>query len=194
MKTIKNTTVKEYVVNKSRFICILCNIDSIDEVNEKIVSYKKEYKDATHYCFAYIYDGYMKCDDDGEPSGTAGMPILNVLKSNDLEHVLCIVIRYFGGVKLGAGGLVRAYNKSACLALDDASLANIMDGYYVEILFDYDLTKIIDSYLKDILVIKNFGEKVKYSFKIDINGFNRLENLLCQSAEIIKKEPVLLIV
>ena len=136
MKSIENDISNEIVINKSRFICVLCNINSKDDVLKKLNYYKFIYKEATHYCFGYIIDSYIKCDDDGEPSGTAGMPILNVLKNKQLEHVLCLVIRYFGGVKLGAGGLVRAYTKSVSECLKKAQIVELISGFQLEICFD----------------------------------------------------------
>ncbi len=194
MKTIKDLVINEITINKSRFITVLCSVYTLDEVNERIKFYKKKYKDASHYCSAYILDSYMKCDDDGEPSGTAGIPILNVLKANDLHYVLCIVIRYFGGVKLGAGGLVRAYSNSVSKALDKASIAYLKDGYNVMITFDYENVKLIDNILKNVNVKKEFNEKIIYYFKIAVHDFENMENLLNEKVLIIKKEPILLVV
>ena len=112
MKTIEDSNYT-IVINKSKFICELLYINNQDEIDSKLKDIKHKYKGATHYCYAYIYDNNKRFNDDGEPGGTAGMPILNVLENNNLNHVLCVVIRYFGGIKLGAGGLVRAYTKSA---------------------------------------------------------------------------------
>ena len=128
MKSIQTEITSEIIINKSRFITILTNINDIDKVKEKLEEIKKKYKDATHYCYAYIINNHEKCSDNGEPSGTAGMPILNVLKQNDLTNILCVVIRYFGGIKLGAGGLIRAYSTSASEALNKAIITNIVNG------------------------------------------------------------------
>ena len=113
MFTIKNDLNGELIVNKSRFITYVYKVNNVLEVNEKIDALKAKYKDATHYCYSYIIDNIKRFNDDKEPSHTAGMPILNVLESKNLNYVLAVVVRYFGGVKLGAGGLVRAYTKSA---------------------------------------------------------------------------------
>ena len=194
MKTIKNKVINEIVINKSRFISVLCPINNVDEVDGIINFYKKTYKDATHYCFAYIVGSYMKSNDDGEPSGTAGVPILNVLKNNDLNYVLCLVIRYFGGVKLGAGGLVRAYSRSASEALNNVEIANLEKGYFLEITFNYENVKFIDNVLKNYAVQKEFSDKIVYSFKISEKEFANIENLLKEKADIIKKESILLAV
>lgn len=112
MFTIKNDLNGELIVNKSRFITYVYKVNNILEVNEKIDALKAKYKDATHYCYSYIIDNIKRFNDDKEPSHTAGMPILNVLESKNLNYVLAVVIRYFGGIKLGAGGLVRAYTNA----------------------------------------------------------------------------------
>ncbi|MBR2833225.1 MAG: YigZ family protein [Bacilli bacterium] len=191
MKSIEKDTITEIIINKSRFISILCNIDNTNQVKDKIAFYKKKYKDATHYCTAYIIDSYTKCDDNGEPSGTAGMPILNVLKNSELNHILCIVVRYFGGIKLGAGGLVRAYSKSASEVIKKAPIIELTNGYYIEITFNYDDIKTIDNLLKDLEVEKKFDEKIIYSFKISEENFNKIENILINKTKITKKESVL---
>lgn len=103
----------EIIIKKSKFIAKLYKINNLNEIDNVINDLKKEYKKATHICYAYIINGQEKAVDDGEPSGTAGKPILNVLQKRKLNEILVVVIRYFGGIKLGAGGLVRAYTKSA---------------------------------------------------------------------------------
>ena len=192
MKTIKEEVINEIIINKSRFITILININNINEVNTKINEYKKIYKDATHYCTAYIINGYEKCDDDKEPSGTAGMPILNVLKKQNLTNVLCLVIRYFGGIKLGAGGLTRAYAKSASEAIKKGSIVNLVSGYQVTIELVYENIKDIDYLLKNLKINKTFSDKIIYEFLIKEKDFLKIENLLKQKSQIIKKENILL--
>ena len=106
----------ELVINKSRFIAYKFNLTDLEQVKQHINDLKKEHKKARHVCFAYVFKGEVvseKCSDDGEPGGTAGYPILNVIKKKNLTNVLVAVVRYFGGIKLGAGGLVRAYSKTA---------------------------------------------------------------------------------
>ncbi len=192
MKTIKEEVINEITINKSRFITILININNINEVNTKINEYKKRYKDATHYCTAYIINGYEKCDDDKEPSGTAGMPILNVLKKQNLTNVLCLVIRYFGGIKLGASGLTRAYAKSASEAIKKGSIVNLVSGYQVTIELVYENIKDIDYLLKNLKINKTFSDKIIYEFLIKEKDFLKIENLLKQKSQIIKKENILL--
>ncbi len=113
MYIINKNAENEIIIKKSRFITKLYYIENTNKVNDIINELKKEYKKCTHICYSYIIGPNAKAVDDGEPSGTAGKPILNVLQKKDMTNVLCVVIRYFGGIKLGAGGLVRAYTKSA---------------------------------------------------------------------------------
>ena len=190
MKSIKNEVINEFIINKSKFITILTKINSKEDIFNILEKYKNTYKGATHYCYAYILDNMAKCDDDGEPSGTAGMPILNVLEKNNLTNILCIVIRYFGGIKLGSGGLIRAYAKGAREALEKANITNLEEGFYLEIEFPYDNLKQIDYVLKNAHVQKEFKENIIYKFSLSINEFLEIENTI--EKFIIKKEPILI--
>lgn len=113
--------MEEIVINKSRFIAYRYELESIDAVKVHLEELRKEHKKARHICYAYVYSRECvseKCSDDGEPGGTAGYPILNVIKKKNLTNVLVAVVRYFGGIKLGAGGLTRAYTKSCASVLN----------------------------------------------------------------------------
>ena len=128
MQTIQKDCRTEIVIEKSRFICTLKKVSSEAEAQEFIKSTKKEFWDATHNCSAYIIayiinDMQQRSSDDGEPSGTAGVPMLEVLRKKNLTGVAAVVTRYFGGIKLGAGGLVRAYTNSVVSAVEAAGLA-----------------------------------------------------------------------
>ena len=103
----------EFEIKKSRFITYLYNIDDESKVEEIVNNIRSEHKKARHVVYVYKIGSNGKINDDGEPKGTAGMPIFNVIEKNNLNNVLIVVIRYFGGIKLGAGGLFRAYSKSA---------------------------------------------------------------------------------
>lgn len=192
MKSIQKEITSEIIINKSRFITILTNINDIDKVKEKLEEIKKKYKDATHYCYAYIINNHEKCSDNGEPSGTAGMPILNVLKQNDLTNILCVVIRYFGGIKLGAGGLIRAYSTSASEALNKAIITNIVNGYNITIEFSYDNLKQIDYLLKNIDIKKDYQTNITYNFNITETKFNQIENELTKLSKIKLKKQITL--
>ena len=178
MKTIKKNNKNEIIIKNSRFITLLYNLNDINELDKILNNIKSEYKDATHYCYAYIYDNLYKSSDDGEPGGTAGMPILNVLKNNDLNYVLAVVVRYFGGIKLGAGGLVRAYTKSITEALKNSDLVNLIDGYNLIIEFNYDKIKDIDYILKDSIINdKIFDNKIIYNIDTNKDTYQKLETI-----------------
>ena len=192
MKSIQKKITNEIIINKSKFITILTNINDIDKIKEELENIKKTYKDATHYCFAYIINNHEKCSDNGEPSGTAGMPILNVLKQNNLTNILCVVIRYFGGIKLGAGGLIRAYSSSASEALNKANIVNLVKGYKIIIEFSYDNIKQIDYLLKNIQIKKDYTNNITYTFKIKEEKLNKIENELSKLSKIKLKEQITL--
>lgn len=141
MYTIRRNYRKEIIINKSRFICSLQKVASEQEALDFIKATKKEFWDATHNCSAYIVNELaQRSSDDGEPSGTAGIPMLEVLRKNQLEGTAAVVTRYFGGIKLGAGGLVRAYSGSVAGALKECGLAEkVLMGYYS---FSYDVNSV----------------------------------------------------
>lgn len=118
MQTIKENNSDKYEVKQSKFITLLYKINNIDDVNKYLQEAKNNYKDATHYCYAYKFDDIQKFSDDGEPGGTAGLPIMEVLNKRNISNVLCIVVRYFGGIKLGAGPLLRSYSKVANMLIN----------------------------------------------------------------------------
>ena len=192
MKSIQKKITNEIIINKSKFITILTNINDIDKIKEELENIKKTYKDATHYCFAYIINNHEKCSDNGEPSGTAGMPILNVLKQNNLTNILCVVIRYFGGIKLGAGGLIRAYSSSASEALNKANIVNLIKGYKIIIEFSYNNLKQIDYLLKNIQIKKDYSNNITYTFNIKEEKLNKIENELSKFSKIKLKEQITL--
>ena len=178
------------MINKSRFITVLTPFYDKNDLHDILDKYKEIYKDATHYCYGYILGSYSKCSDDGEPSGTAGKPILQVLENHELTNILCLVIRYFGGIKLGAGGLLRAYAKSASEALKEATILDVIDGYYLEIAFKYDDSKFIDRLLKEQIITKEFGSFITYKLQISKQDFAKIEIPLKEKAIIKTKEPI----
>ena len=168
MYTIKTSTEDTIEIQKSKFICQLVPVHSQYDVLNRINEIKDKYKGANHYCYAYIIDQVKRFSDDGEPCGTAGMPILNVIESNNLNHVLAIVVRYFGGIKLGAGGLVRAYTQSVANTLKTVAVIELKKGKKIEIIFPYNQDKQINYLLSNYQIIeKYFDENIKYIFNID---------------------------
>ena len=130
----------EFIEKKSRFIGRVWPVETEEEALAKIQEMKKQHYDATHNCWAYIIkDGAVRFSDDGEPGGTAGMPMLQVLQREGLYNIVCVVTRYFGGILLGAGGLVRAYTKGAKIAVDAAgkSMKRVWTALYIPIPYSY---------------------------------------------------------
>ena len=130
----------EFYEKKSHFIGRVWPVETEEEALAKIQQMKKQHYDATHNCWAYIIrDGAVRFSDDGEPGGTAGMPMLQVLQREGLYNIVCVVTRYFGGILLGAGGLVRAYTKGAKIAVDAAgkSMKRVWTALYIPIPYSY---------------------------------------------------------
>lgn len=165
MNTIKNGKLTEIIIKKSKFISIAINVNNTIECEKILLEYRKNYSDCTHLCYAYVINGIEKCSDDGEPSGTAGKPILNIIKSQKLNCVLLIVIRYFGGVKLGAGGLVRAYTESGVEALKNSEVTVLHE--VINISFHINFDKAFNIYVLTNLGIFKIVERVGNDFIIE---------------------------
>lgn len=184
-KTIKNNVVAEIVEKKSKFIANIFVVNNKEEAERILIETKKKYYDAKHNCYAYIIDNIEKCSDDGEPSGTAGAPLLDLLKSNSLKNVLVIVTRYFGGILLGTGGLVRAYTEASKKALESAQIIEKEYGvrYSVEISYNN---------LKDLeYICKKIGIKIiKSSYEVNI--ILTLESNIDQKKELEKSNVEML--
>ena len=176
MKSIKENIINEIEIKNSRFITLIIKINN-SNINNILDNIKKQYPKATHYCYGYIYNNIEKSSDDKEPTGTAGLPILNVLKKENLNNILVIVIRYFGGIKLGAGGLIRAYTKSVTETLKKANYIDLTKGYKIIIEFNYNEEKQINYILKDSQIIeKNYDENIKYTVLVEEDTINKLNN------------------
>lgn len=193
MNTIKANIYETFIIKKSKFITKLYKINSKEDIDEILTELKKEYKDSTHICYAYIINGIEKCSDDGEPSGTAGIPILNILKKNNLTNILGVVIRYFGGIKLGAGGLVRAYSNSISDTLKLTDIISLEEGYLVELEFNYDQIKLIDYILNDKTVIdKSYDHNIIYKFYLSKEELNFIPELEKVAIHVSIKDKVLI--
>lgn len=204
-KTIleKNTTA-EIIEKKSRFIANLFYVETPQEAEDKIKQVKKKYYDAKHNCFAYITlnenEIQKKCSDDGEPSGTAGAPMLEILEKQSIYNVVVIVTRYFGGILLGTGGLVRAYSDSLKEAIKKSTLVEQEPGYEAEIKLPYaDFEKfkyycnknninIINSEYSDFIICKievNDAEKNRLEIE-----FREQDNFKIMTFDIIRQKNI----
>ncbi len=168
-KTVKEEVSDLYIEKKSKFIAYLFPVMNKTQIQEHLQTIKSSHFEATHHCYAYILkdEGQLiyKSNDDGEPSSTAGAPILNVLKKNELENCLGIVVRYFGGIKLGAGGLTRAYTNAIANAMGKARIVTYQTAYVYELTFAYEKKKEVESYLEKYplkIIKKEYDLKIKY--------------------------------
>lgn len=194
-RTINENVVSEITEKKSRFIASLFKINSAEEAEDIIKQMKKKYHDARHNCYAYSVvqdDGiYTKFSDDGEPSGTAGAPMLNILTSNNISNVLVVVTRYFGGILLGTGGLVRAYTEATQSAINKTQIINQKQGVRVKIVISYsdfdklkyffeknNVSTIQTEYVDNVIVIADMIEDV-------LTEMGKDDNFKFESAEII---------
>lgn len=158
-RTVLEESNDEIEIKKSRFIGYAKPVESEEEALEFIEKIKKKHRDATHNVPAYVVgenNKVQRCNDDGEPSGTAGVPILEVLKKENLRNVVVVVTRYFGGVKLGVGGLVRAYTKGAKAGIEAAKIIEKVRLYAVKYKIDYSLLGKLDYEIEknDILLVE----------------------------------------
>ncbi|URZ87150.1 YigZ family protein [Floricoccus penangensis] len=187
-----NTTIKddyfvyEEEIKKSRFICHLKRVGTEDEAREFINKIKKEHYKANHNCSAFTLgenQEIQRSSDDGEPSGTAGIPMLEVLKKREIINVVAVVTRYFGGIKLGAGGLIRAYAGGVAHALDAAALVKIVEQQEVKVDIDYSLFDNLNRFLDTQnlkLIDTQFTTEITGSIFVDLD---EVDDILSQITE-----------
>ncbi len=157
-------------IKNSRFICQMKRVQNEEEAVDFLRSVKKEHYKANHNCSAFIlgeHQEVQRASDDGEPSGTAGVPILEVLKKREITDICVVVTRYFGGIKLGAGGLIRAYAGSVSQALDSVGLVKIVDELEIILTLDYSLFDSLTSWLTVPIYEQTFYENIKVKVFID---------------------------
>ncbi len=184
-------------VKKSEFIAILLRVESEEEVKAFLKVIRKSHPKARHVCHAVIIHGdhrIERSNDDGEPAGTAGLPMLEILRKRNIENVLAVVVRYFGGILLGSGGLIRAYSKSVTECLDHAKLSEVQEVLKTTFRFPIRFADAILSHLKETTILsKEFGEKVTITILSDDDAW--LES--CRSisgglVDIISQERILI--
>ncbi len=173
------------IIQKSKFITTLVPISSYEDAQSKLNIIKKKYSDATHNCYAFISSENaieQRFSDDGEPQGTAGVPILEVLKKKNIYMTLCVVTRYFGGIKLGASGLVGAYSSCASSAIDNANIVEYKFSNEIEIILDYSLYKKAEE-----LITKYEGQEsnIEYSDCVTIQCVVPVDNAKALQDDII---------
>lgn len=187
MKVIIEPTTAEIVEKKSRFIANVFYVASLEEAEEKLTQIKKKYYDAKHNCFAYVLGvnaETVKSSDDGEPQGTAGHPMLDILKGNNLTNCIAIVTRYFGGILLGTGGLVRAYSESLKAAIANAKTSELLNAFKVSFEINYDDYGKVENLVQNLnqlnenniySLAKTFENVVKLEYLISIDAFDKFK-------------------
>lgn len=194
MRSIKETTTNTIIIKKSEFITTLIPCNDEKEIKDLIELFSKD--DATHNCVAYRVGPLEKADDDGEPSGTAGLPMLNVLQRQKIDNVIAIVTRYFGGIKLGAGGLTRAYTNSVADALKEAEIVDKELVKLYRISVDYHFSRKV-SYLiqsKNLLLMNTeYDDEVHYDVYLrDTSFLDELNELTASNMhyEVVKEDYI----
>ncbi len=183
----------ETEIKRSRFIAHIAHCDSSEKARQIIEQARQRYPDARHHCWAYIAcpplsSTAVRFSDDGEPSGTAGKPILNVLQHSHYGEIICVVSRYFGGIKLGAGGLIRAYSNSTQAALEQLSVQEIVELQDWQIEFSFSFESSIRHYLESIEVkLAQVEYQTLVIFQIQIEQ-TLIENMQQQIRNICKGE------
>ena len=197
--TLGHSIAHEVIINKSRFIGLTYPVTSEDDIAKCLGDARLKYPNASHYCYGYILgnDGLLqRFSDDGEPGGTAGMPIMQVLLQQELRDVLIVVVRYFGGIKLGAGGLVRAYTKTAVEAIDKADRIKMTYSSKGIISIDYHLLGSVEHYLRQdgILILEiTYQENVQITIITNIHWdevCNRLTDICSGNINIEEQDSV----
>lgn len=170
-KSVKQCSEAEYTVNRSRFIGRCFPVESEEAALCLLGDIRKKHWDATHNCFAYRIgeNAAARFSDDGEPGGTAGKPIMDVLTGRGLTNVLCVVTRYFGGILLGAGGLVRAYSKSAADAMTKAGVVSYLPGTILDIPMDYSRYGALEGFIRANAEVRNvaFAQNVVVTVAVE---------------------------
>ena len=200
LTTIKSNSIFEETINKSKFIAYSFCLQNVDEIQTNLSNLEQKFPDATHICYAYKFLGMEKCVDDGEPQGTAGKPILECIKKQNLSNVLVAVVRYFGGVKLGAGGLVRAYGNMTQKVLAISGQKEMFDCKNIQ----FELPISDNKKLANIIKIENifeckieYGENIKISFYSPLseheNVCKNIENIFGKSINFQISEELFLI-
>lgn len=190
-RTIKDNTRVEMIEKRSKFIASVFRVENQEQVQAYLAEIRKEFYDATHNVYAYTFGidyPYQRYSDDGEPQGTAGLPVMETINKNYLSNVLIVVTRYFGGILLGASGLVRAYTKSAALVIEKAGILEYRECKKIIITLDYQYMDKI-KWLIEIFSAKI--EDIEYSDVIDMTiliNIERYEEFIKKAIDVTKGE------
>lgn len=182
--TIGKTGQHELIIKKSKFICSLARTETVEEAQEFIEQVSKKYHDATHNTYAYtlgLNDNQVKASDNGEPSGTAGIPELKALQLMKLKNVTAVVTRYFGGIKLGAGGLIRAYSNSVTEAAQNIGVVKFVMQQLIQFSIPYNRIDEINHYLEEnriSIASQEYTTNVTIQIYLDLDQIQKVEDSL----------------
>lgn len=185
-RTVYKEGAGEIQEKKSRFLSFIMSVETEEEIQEILEGFRKKYWDARHVCYAYVLHGNPprpRFSDDGEPQGTAGKPMLELLNREGLENVLLIVVRYFGGVLLGTGGLLRAYTDSSREAINNAVLIEKKPAYLTKIKLDYGLSGKIPNLLAEMDMISTdieYSDGVTYTIPVPVERFGEFKKQITE--------------
>lgn len=183
-RTLEAPTEAVYTEKRSKFLAFALPVQTVEEVKEHIDTFRKRYYDARHVCYAYMLGAErntFRANDDGEPSGTAGKPILGQIHAHELTDVLIVVVRYFGGVKLGTGGLTAAYKAASALALEDARIVERNVQGEINLCFEYpflnEVMRIVKEEAPEVLH-QHFDMDCRMTLRIRLSALGRLRDRL----------------
>jgi uncharacterized YigZ family protein len=184
----------EIIIKKSKFLGYAYPVQNADNAEKHLAEIKAKHKDASHNCYAYIInDGNMRASDDGEPQGTAGVPILSVIKKRGIQKTLIIVTRYYGGIQLGGGGLVSAYSATASEVLEKAGVKVFQESVIAKIHFPYEHEKIVEQIIKkyDISLLRTeYLEIISFEITVEQSKWQEVKNTLARFKIQVESESV----
>lgn len=168
-KTIAEDVLTQQIISKSKFLSYLAPVSDEDEAKEYLRMIKKEHPKATHHCSAFIVGDIERSNDDGEPASSAGLPMLQVLRGSDLDNVIAVVVRYYGGTKLGVGGLIRAYGSSVTMSIEEAKILEPKWVYTVALTFPYDMINPVETLAEGVseIIDREYTDNVTYILQLE---------------------------
>lgn len=178
MRIIKSGVESSIEVEKSKFLTFFYHVTSLDQAKQYQQQLRKEHPNANHHCLGVVIDDIHYASDDGEPSNTAGQPILQTLLGNQINEVCCVVVRYFGGTLLGRGGLIRAYGQAVSNGLEYQTFYQYQQVNMVKITIDYNLMNIIETKIEPKAVITQRIYDQQMIFQLDVFDLSLLDDLI----------------
>ena len=175
---LKEETQHTLIIEKSRFICYMKHLQSEQEYRDYLAQIRKKHYDASHVCSAFLSHNIQRSNDDGEPAGTAGAPILNVLTKSGMDEMCALVVRYFGGIKLGAGGLIRAYGSAVSECIKEGIVVEDVRYPRYELTLPYDLASKVEHLIRNRTLLLDTRYDTEVTFVFALDDPNRLQAIV----------------